>query len=94
MKKNYQTLTAQANISKYRTSSDYSLSSVYGRYSDAKARAWRYCEQLCAKHNGWGLKVLSYNTFMFTAGFLFEDPETGVVQFMFITPNYDIAVNY
>lgn len=46
------------------------------------------------KYNGWGLKVLSYNTFMFTAGFLFENKETGVIQMMYITPNYDVAVDY
>ena len=46
------------------------------------------------KYEGWGLKVLSYNTFMFTAAFLFEDKETGVIQMMYITPNYDIAVDY
>lgn len=90
----YQRRTARNNINRYNYSTDYRLEDVYGRYSSAKARAWNYCVELMKKYNGYGLKVLSSNTFMFTAGFLFEDKETGAVQFMFITPSYDCVVDY
>lgn len=73
----------------YENSRDYSLDSCYGSYSQAKARAWDYCTNLYQKHNGNGLKVISHNGFIFTAGFTFEDPETGVMKMMYITPSYD-----
>lgn len=69
-----------------------SLSHVYSRYSDAKARAWEYCQNLQFKYNGWGLRVVTHNQQMFTAGFLFEDPETGVLKYMHITKSYDCSV--
>ena len=85
---------AKAHIRNYDRSTATSLSDVYGRFSTAKARAWEYCKDLCATSNGWGLKVISHNTNFFSAGFLFTDPETGVVRFMFIAPAYDIEVDY
>lgn len=85
---------ARGNTNRYANSTDYSLYHAYARPSVAKQRAWAYCEELMNKYEGWGLKVLSYNTFMFTAAFLFEDKETGVIQMMYITPNYDVAVDY
>lgn len=63
--------------------------SAYGRPSTAKIRAWKYCEQLCAEKDGRGLVVMSANTFRFSAGFEFTDPETGAVNFCYISPDYD-----
>lgn len=76
----------------YKRSYASDLSDVYGRYSTAKARAWRYCENLMEEHDGWGLRVISHNGFMFTAGFLFNDPDTDALKFMYITKSYDTAV--
>ena len=73
----------------YENSRDYSLDSCYGSYSYAKARAWDYCVNLYQKHNGYGLKVISHNGWVFTAGFTFADPETGVMKMMYITPSAD-----
>lgn len=88
----YKRRMATANYQSWQRSNDYSLESAYGRYSSAKAEAWTYCENLCKKYDGWGLKVISHNTFTFTAGFEYTDVETGVLMFMFITPSYDFAV--
>lgn len=76
----------------YQQSYANDLSNVYGRYSPAKAQAWHYCENLMAKHDGWGLRIISHNVFMFTAGFLFRDPETDALKFMYITKTADTAV--
>lgn len=89
----YQERTARANISTYNRSEADSLRKVYGRYSDKKERAWDYCKDLCRRYSGERLRVLSHNSFIFTAGFRFTDPETGVLRFMFITPSYDVAVD-
>lgn len=76
----------------YQQSCASDLSDVYGSYSTAKAQAWRYCKDLMEKHNGWGLRVISHNVFMFTAGFMFRDPDTDALKFMYITKTYDQAV--
>ena len=70
----------------------YDISEFYGRFSDAKYRAWRHCRELCLSMNGRNLKVVSGNTSIFTAGFEFEDPETGVLMYMHITPTFEAAV--
>ena len=66
---------------------------VYNNYSYKKSRAWDYCSDLCAQNDGWGLKVITYNTFIFTAGFYFTDKDTGVLRFMYITPSHDTPID-
>lgn len=85
--------TAKANIQRWKASTDTSLSDVYKTNSTAKDRAWKYCQELCEKYNGTGLKVVSHNQMIFTAGFQFVDKDTGVLRYMHITPSYDTAVD-
>ena len=73
----------------WENSRDYSLDHCFNSYSTAKARAWEYCEKLFHKYDGYGLKVISHNGWIFTAGFEFADPETGEIKFMYITPSKD-----
>lgn len=84
--------TALSRYADYKRSTATDLSDVYGRYSTAKARAWNYCKGLMRQHDGWELRVISHNGFMFTAGFLFTDAVTGVLMFMYITKTYDVPV--
>jgi hypothetical protein len=84
---------AKANRNRYTNSTLYGLYYAYAKPSIAKQNAWNYCVNLMDKYNGYGLRVISYNTFMFTAAFLFLD-ENGVVNMMYITPNYDIAIEF
>ena len=74
----------------YQKSKSYNLYFVYGHFSEAKARAWDYCKALMNKFDGYGLKVISANSCMFTAGFMFE--EDGKTMFMYISKDKDIAV--
>ena len=56
--------------------------SVYGAYkhpSDAKVRAERAILREMTQRNGWGYKVINHTFQHFTAGYLFTDPETGVI---------------
>ena len=78
----------QAIYNNYRSTTDRFLSDVYGSYSRAKENAMRYCEDLMRRFNGYGLRIISHNTFTFTVGFMFSD-ENGVVNLMYITPNKD-----
>lgn len=70
-----------------------SLYDAYKSFSPAKVQAWDYCRRLCYERGGHGLKVLTANTFRFTAGFTFEDRETGECKFMYITPNYNTEIS-
>ena len=57
-------------VDRYNRSSDYELYKCYpSGMSQSKHEAWEYCKELCKKHDGEGLKVISHNGYMFTAGF-------------------------
>jgi len=84
---------ARANIVSWRNSKYTDLRSAYGRYSKRKEEAWEYCQDLCRRKNGEGLKVISRNSHIFTAGFVFPHPDTGELMFMYISPSYDQEVS-
>lgn len=75
----------------YMRSNDYSLFDAYKNVSREKFRAWEHCEVLCKENDGWDLKVISYNSFQFTAGFEFTNPETGAVSLCIITKSDEFA---
>lgn len=70
-------------VESYKWSDKYSLYRAYRSFSQAKAEAWEYCENLCREKGGKGLKVIGANSNFFTAGFLFE--EDGKEKLMYIT---------
>lgn len=74
---------------RYCNSDKYNLSDCYQSFSQAKAQAWKYCENLMEEKNGKAVKVISHNLNEFTAGFLFE--EDGKQMFMYITKSSDVA---
>lgn len=56
--------------------------SIFGAYknpSEAKIRAERALLREMTQRNGWGYKVINHNCQRFTAGYLFTNPETGVI---------------
>ena len=74
---------------RYNHSADTQLEDVYGRYSDKKALAYTYCRNLMCKYDGYDFRIINHNTFMFTCGFKFRDPETDELTFAYITPTYN-----
>ena len=54
----------------YERSTMYSLSDAYKKPSDRKMQADRYCQGLCRKEQGYAYKIISANTFSFTAAWL------------------------
>lgn len=68
------------------------LEHVYKKHSVNKERAWRYCQEMQCRFNGYGLKVISHNCMIFTAGFEFMDEKTGEVMFYYISPTFDCVV--
>lgn len=64
------------------------LSDCYNRYSEAKEAAYDYCLDLVNRYNGgWSYRIISYNTTMFTFGFIGEID--GKPAFFYITRDYD-----
>lgn len=57
--------------------------SVYGAYkhpSDVKVRAEREVLREMTKRNGLGYKIINHTCQHFTAGYLFTNPDTGVIM--------------
>lgn len=81
------TKTLRVAYSSYQQSNYYTLRDCYASYSYAKERAFNYCKELCDKYNGNGLKIISYNIFGFSCGFI------GIIDnkkvFVYITKDYD-----
>lgn len=70
----------------------YTYRSIWEAYENPswnKQKAWNYCKELCNKLNGFDLVISSRNTFSFSAVFSFNDPETGVLCYAYITKDYD-----
>ena len=72
---------AYGYINQYnRTPKGLRLGHVYKSYSEAKEKAWIYCEDLCDYMNGRNLTILSHNCNFFTAAFEYTHPDTGVLM--------------
>lgn len=54
-------------MARYNASTMYRLNDAYGRYSTAKARAERECLRRMEADGGCGYRVISANTFSFSA---------------------------
>lgn len=85
---------AKANISAYDKSEMFRIEDAYKTPSPAKHSAFFDILYEMVNNAGWGLKVITYNTFMFTCGYLFADKETGVIKFKYFTPNHTTIVDY
>lgn len=72
-------------------SSVYDISQAYSRPSYKKMEAWQYCKDLRDKYEGWDLRIVSYNTFVFTAGFICPGPD-GERVYVHITPSHDYCM--
>ena len=79
---------ALKHFNQYAKSQMKNIWQAYENPSYNKEKAWHYCEEMCYLHNGYDLKVISKNTFQFTAGFKF--PLYGDLEgFAYITAKYD-----
>lgn len=85
---------AKENINRYEKSNMLNITDAYTKPSTAKTNIFFNILRDMANNAGWGLKIISYNTFMFTCGYLFTDKETGVIKFKYFTPSYTTIVDY
>ena len=77
----------------YSKSTNYTLRDIYTNFSIYKENAYNYCVELMQKLNGYGLKIIGFNSMTFSVGFIGEIPDskTGEIKkaFCYITRDYD-----
>ena len=72
---------------RYNKSYNYSLRDVYSSFSREKEKAFEYCNNLAAKHNGKAVKIIGACSHAFSVGFLCEIDNRPA--FAYITRDYD-----
>lgn len=77
----------RANIRAYDESTEYSIFNAYKNPSPRKVGAFEHCLDIMHRYGGRALKVVRHNCFVFSAAFLFDDPNTGEIKFAYITPS-------
>lgn len=81
-------LGAQAYVTSYNRAPALSVYGAYKHPSDAKVHAEKDILREMTKRNGWGYKVINHTCQFFTAGYLFENPDTGVITLRIHTPRH------
>ena len=67
---NNNTKQAERYINAYNRSDIYSLNQAYGKPSTEKTRADYSCRMMMQQEGGHGYKIISYNTFQFSAAWI------------------------
>ena len=70
-------------FNQYKRTDTCYLWQVYGRYSRAKERAFNNWYQIMSELEGWHMRIVNYNSQMFTLGFMTH--EEGKTIFNYIT---------
>jgi len=94
MKLNRNTKKANRFIDAYKFSCYSSLDDCYKSYSQAKALADASCREKMMEMNGWGFSIFSFNSTTFTCGWLYTDPETGVIMLNVETAYNSYQIEY
>ena len=76
-----------AVVDSYERSDKTELYHAYHSVSARKMQAWEDCKKIYAEHETRisELRILGANSFQFSAGFEFTDPENGQIRFCYIT---------
>ena len=70
------TKRGQELLARARRYEGYYLDDVYGRFSSAKARAWRDCLAWCEADNGSNFHIISHNDQNFSVAWEYTNKET------------------
>lgn len=81
-------------VNAYSMSCIRTLFDAYSRPSQAKVNAENECMLKMYYEHGYDFRIISYNTFAFTCGWLIEDAETGVVMLRVETPENSYIMEY
>ena len=94
MKLNRNTKKAQDLIYRFNHSTFVMLQDCYKSYSKHKFRAFQECVTKSFEMDGWGFRIISFNTMSFTCGWLYEDKETGVIMLNVETYRNTYTIEY
>ena len=83
---------ARRALSLYNVSRETTLDDCYKSYSVNKQRAFNRCRGEMYYDGGYDMRIITHNVNIFTCGYLYTDPKTGVLMFRYITPNYSISI--
>ena len=70
------------------------LAQAYKNPSISKQRAYADCIKKMFAMGGYGLRIMGYNTSFFTVGWLYTDPETGVIMLNVETDRNTYTIEY
>lgn len=74
----------------YQKSTKTNLYHCYNSFSDKKEKAWKHCQDLVKYYQGENLKVVYFNGWIFTCGFICYI--NGLKHFIYITPYREEAL--
>lgn len=94
MKLNRNTKKARGFVQEYDSSYNFGLRQCYTSYSYSKGRAEERCRAKMFAMDGYGFKILSFNSQKFTCGWLYEDAETGVIMLNVETYRNTYTIEY
>lgn len=94
MKLNRNTKKAQHFIDAYSGVLNHTLADCYKNYSSEKERVEENCYEKMLEMGGWGFNIFSFNSMTFTCGWLYDDPETGVVMLNVETARNSYQIEY
>ena len=78
----------------YDRSTNESLYDCYDRPSSAKLSIFKDCEHDKIRNNGFNAKIISFNGFIFSYGYLFDCPVNGNLKLKVITKSKDYEFDY
>lgn len=81
-------------IASYNRAPAQTVSDVYKNPSEEKKTIERMILRGMAERNGWGYKVVNHTYQHFTAGYLFTDPDTGVITLRVHTPRFTAEMEW
>lgn len=81
-------------IDNYNKATATSVEQVYNTCSFYKTRAEQMILQEMASNNGWGYKILGFNTCTFSCAYLMTNKEDGQIQIVYHTAQNKMIFDY
>lgn len=81
------------NYEKWKKSTATELWDIYSNYSYNKEKALNMCYRIMKNLNGFNLKIVGYNSNVFTVGFMTIDNGKQIYHHITPTNHYQIQVN-
>ena len=71
-----------------------SLNQIYHHYSDAKAMAFEWCMEDCARVNGFRFRIIGHNSNVFSVGYAYESNGKTFLRVQTPYKQYDFVISH